>query len=95
MRKLLLLPFLLLIPSCIDSEGFGCAYPSYYKRTTAQTYYDTFGTVLADDAEEKEAKPLFGCHYHRSDRIFVYKTLWSKKYILVRYGSVITFVEGK
>lgn len=95
MRKFLLLPLLLLIPSCIDSEGFGCAYPSYYSRTTAQSYYDTFGTVLADDAEEKEAIPLFGCHYHKGDRVYVYKTFWGKKYILVRYGRVITFEEKK
>ena len=95
MRKMVLLPLLLLIPACIDSEGFGCAYPSYYSKTTAQTYYDTFGTVLANDAEEKEAKILFGCHYHTGDYIYVYKTFFGKKYILVRYGKAITFEEGK
>ncbi len=93
MKKLLLTAFLF-ISSCVGMNGFGCLGPSDYDRNTAQEYYDTIGTSLVSDALHNKVRKKFSCYYRAGDKIYAYKTLWGVKYILVRYGQAITYVEG-
>lgn len=93
MKKFILAAFLL-ISSCTGFEGFGCLAPSDYDKNTAQSYYDTFGTSLVSDATHNKVRKKFTCYYRGGDKIYAYKTFWDTKYILVRRGEVITYVDG-
>ncbi len=95
MKNFLLLLFLLLNVSCVGFENFGCMSPSEYERNTAQSYYDTFGTSVVSDKVHNRVKKKFSCQYRSGDKIYAYETFWDTKYILVRHGAAVTYVEGK
>ena len=61
----------------------------------AQRLYDSFGTYLAH-FNEYQNHYLFGdCYNSRTDRVFVYESFFSKKYILERYGKPLTYVGSR
>jgi hypothetical protein len=92
MKKFVLILFFF-ITSCYSINGTRCNTPSEYDQNLAQNYYDSFGVFRAHLTEEK-ARKLFGCNFHKTtDYIYSYSTLWGKKFILVRYGKVITWAE--
>lgn len=94
MKKLSPFIFLLCV-ACVGFDNFGCMAPSEYDRNTAQGYYDTFGTSLVSSTKHNQIRKKFGCYYRAGDKIYAYSTFWDNKYILVRHGSAITYVEGK
>ena len=63
------------------------------KQYDAQSMYNTFGTSLAREISDEKAEQMFGCHYRDGDDVYLYKTFWNKKYILVRDAKAITYVE--
>jgi hypothetical protein len=87
----------LFLTSCVlQNQGFFghvCA-PTESEKNTAQSYYDSFGTMQAD-ITEKEARQAFGACYKNWDKVYSYNTFWGEKLILVRYGEAVTFVERK
>ena len=91
MKKIFLLPILLLITSCQGINGY-CDV-TQWKQQEAQSMYNSFGTTLFEMTPE-EASKTFGSCYYKGDDIYVYKTLWGKKFILARYGKAVTYVEG-
>ncbi len=91
----LLFIILLLSSSCVSDGNGICWSPSDYEKNTAQEYYDTFGTSRVSDAVHNKMRKKFTCHYRAGDSIYAYKTFWDTKYILVRKGKAITYVEGK
>ena len=94
MKKLSLI-LLLLSSSCANINGISCSAPSEYDQNIAQSYYESFGNSRERMSEEK-ARKLFGCNYRKyTDSIYSYKTLWGKKFILVRYDKAVTYVEEK
>jgi len=93
MNKLAILLFFFCI-SCVDLNQFGCLAPSDYDKSTAQSYYDTIGTSLVSDATHNKVRKKFPCYYRAGDKIYAYHTFWGVKYILVRHGEAITYVEG-
>ncbi len=84
----------LVINSCNNVDGFYWSSPSEYDRNSAQSYYNSFGTSKAYISKDK-AKSLFGCNYRWTDVVYVYSTLFGKKYILVRHGEVITYADDQ
>ena len=104
MKKLLLIVIVLSLSSCsmVSPTGMflrsggdgGCNNISQYNRETAESYYNTFGTYQAK-ISDKEATKLFECNYEWGDRVYVYSTFWGKKYILVRSGKAVTYVDEK
>jgi len=54
--------------------------------------YNAFGTSIVE-MDAVRAQKLFGSCYRRGDEIYVYNTLWNKKYVLARYGKAVTYVE--
>ncbi len=94
MKKLSLI-LLLLTSACYEINGNYCAQPSEYDRSTAQSYYESFGSSRERMSDEK-AKKLFGCNFHKTtDYIYSFSTLWGKKFILVRYDNAVTYAEEK
>jgi hypothetical protein len=94
MKKIL--PFLLLIlASCRSFGGMSCISPSLYDRNMAQSYYDSFSSYRADAETTERLRKIkeFQCEYRFGDRFYVYKTFIDTKYILVRYGTAITYIE--
>lgn len=89
MKKIFLLPIFLLF-SCTARS---CFVPTY-KQQAAQVMYNAFGTSVVNVTPDQGFK-LFGNCYRNSDYVYVYKTLWNKKYILVRYGEVLTYSENE
>ena len=94
MKKLFLL-LLLIVSSCAGFDHFGCMHPSEYDRNTAQSYYDAFGTYKVRNDFHNKVRKKFSCYYRAGDKIYAYNTFWGTKYILVRHGHAITYVEGK
>jgi len=76
-------------------ETMTCPPESQSKINSAQSMYNSFGTFLARDVSNERAAQMFGCHYKDGDDVYLYKTLWNKKYILVRDGVAISYVEEK
>lgn len=70
-----------------------CMRPSEYDVNTAQSYYKSFGAVLVSNQEHERLRKKFICDYRAGDLIYVYSTFFDKKYILVRYGQAITYLE--
>lgn len=96
MKKYLLIAAILVTVSCANIYGKYCADPSEYDRNLAQSYYDSFGTwKIIDNAEKERLAKLFGCNYRRGDAVYSYSTFWGKKYILVRYGRAVTYIDEK
>ena len=91
MKKLLLLPILLVLAAC-DARFYGCKPVSALRQQEAQSMYNAFGTSIIEMKQER-AEKIFGCNYRRGDDIYVYKTFWGEKYILTRYSTVITYEE--
>ena len=61
----------------------------------AKIMYNTIGTYMVRMSDE-QAYRLFGdCYNPRSDRIFVYSTFFSKKYILEKYGQPWTYAGDR
>ncbi len=82
-----------LISSCYSIDGRYCSIPSEYTRSQAEDYYNSLG-VFREHLSDAKAKKLFGCNFHKTtDYFYSYKTLWSKKIILVRYGKAVTWAE--
>ncbi len=96
MKKFLAITFLGLTACGLEGQGlFGSVcYVTDAKKNTAQSYYNSFGT-LQTSVSEVEAKKLFGPCYKRNDKFFSYKTLWGEKLVLVRWGEAVTFAERK
>jgi hypothetical protein len=92
MKKFLLAVFLL-FSACEGMENFGCLNPSEYDKNTAQSYYDTFGTMKVSTTVHNKVRKKFACYYRSGDKIYAYDTLWGTKYILVRRGVAVTYVE--
>ncbi|MBM3580332.1 MAG: hypothetical protein FJX34_06145 [Alphaproteobacteria bacterium] len=92
MKKIFfLLP--LLLSSCVGFDRMTCMRPSEYDVNTAQSYYDSFGAVLVSNQEHERLRKKFICNYRAGDQIYIYQTFFNKKYILVRYGQAITYIE--
>jgi len=94
MRKFL--PFLFLIlSSCRTFGGMSCISPSLYYRNMAQSYYDSFSSYRVDEKTSERLKKIkeFQCEYRFGDKFYAYKTFVDTKYILVRYGTAITYIE--
>jgi hypothetical protein len=86
MKKLNLLFFLLLLNSC-ESMCF----VEESDTQEASRLYNSLGTRLTD-FNEYQNRYLFGdCYNPRTDRVFVYESFYSKKYILERYGKPFTY----
>lgn len=94
MKYILISLLLLFLSSCVDVNGEYCSDPGEYNKNTAQSYYDSFGVYKVRMTPE-EARKMFGCNYRRGDSIYSYSTFWGKKYILVRYGKAVTYIEEK
>ena len=92
MKKFFLAIFLF-CSSCAGIGGFDCFSPSEYDKNTAQSYYETFGTSMVSSVTHNKVKKKFGCHYRAGDKIYAYQTFWGVKYILVRHGHAVTYVE--
>ena len=71
-------------------EGF-CQQPPQYVVDEAQEYYNDWTTAKVDKLPKEKVRRMFGCLYQRGDEIFLHKTFFRKKYILVRYGKAVTF----
>ncbi|MFM7619979.1 MAG: hypothetical protein ACKO47_00025 [Alphaproteobacteria bacterium] len=57
----------------------------------AKRMFNSIGTYSINITEE-QGQELFGeCYDHRTDRVFVYSTFFSKKYILEKYGKPLTY----
>ncbi len=96
MKNFFVLSILLLSTSCLNSAAMSCfGGPSEYDRSTAQSYYDTWGTSLVSNVTHRKIAKMLPCEYRAGDQIYAYKTLWDTKYLLVRRGKAITYVEGK
>jgi hypothetical protein len=97
MRKFSQILALLILASCYDGSGVSnCfSWASDYDKATAQSYYETIGTSLVSDKTFNRIKPKFKCEYRTGDKIYSYSTFWDTKYILVRHGQAVTYVEGK
>ena len=54
--------------------------------------YNAFGTSIVEMGAPR-AQKLFGSCYRRGDEVYVYNTLWNKKFVLARYGKAVTYVE--
>ena len=89
MKKISFLSICFLLTSCYTS---GYCDVSEWKKNEAQSMYNDFGTTVAEMPQDKAAR-IFGNCYHRGDDIYSYNTLWSKKYILVRYDRAVTYIE--
>jgi hypothetical protein len=89
MKNIFLIWIVLFTVSC---ESMMCMPESPKMQYDAQSMYDTFGTVIAQNIDAKKAAKMFGCHYRFGDRVYVYTTFWDKKYILVRRGKALTYV---
>jgi hypothetical protein len=86
MRKLYLLLLFLFLNSC---ESLCFVEDSDTQEATR--LYNSLGTHLAD-FNEYQNRYLFGdCYNPRTDRVFVYESFYSKKYILERYGKPFTY----
>jgi hypothetical protein len=94
--KFWVLIFLFTASCGLEKQGFfgNVCSPTEKERMTAQSYYDSFGTMQAD-ISEKEARQAFGACYKNWDKVYSYNTFWGEKLILVRYGEAVTFVERK
>jgi hypothetical protein len=93
MKKNSLLIIFLMLFSCIGTGGMQVCRAPEWKQQEAQRMYNAFGTSYVDMNPDQMWK-TFGACYRPGDQAYVYKTLWNKKYILVRYGVVIIFAEG-
>jgi hypothetical protein len=93
--KFLFIGFFLLLSACEGFDKFGCFAPTNYDKNLAEEYYQTLGTSLLDEDSKKfkKIKKKFFCYYKKGDKIYVYKTFFGEKYILVRRGAAITYVE--
>lgn len=95
MKKIFLLTAFCLVSSCYgELNSIGCGYPSAYKTEEAKSMYNTFGTSIVDMTPQR-ARQIFGCYYNNGDKVYVYKTFWGEKFILVRYGKPITYYENQ
>lgn len=81
--------------SCEGMENLGCSMISDYDRNTAQSYYDTFGTYKVSNENHNKIRKKFACYYRVGDEIYAYPTFWDTKYLLVRRGYAVTYVDGK
>jgi hypothetical protein len=88
MKKFFILVILFSLTSCYARS----CYVKPVKQQQAQSMYNAFGTSVISVTPEQGFK-LFGDCYRPYDYVYVYKTLWGKKYILARYGEVITYSE--
>ncbi len=91
MKKLYFLAVILIFTSC---KGMEYCDSTEWKQQEAQSMYNTFGTLIVE-MNASDAQKIFGSCYRQGDDIYVYNTLWSKKYILARYGKAVTYVEDK
>ena len=90
MRKKILLLILLFTSSCYA----GNCVVSSYKQQEAQSMYNAFGTSVID-VTPNQGFQLFGNCYYDGDEVYVYKTFWGKKYILLHHGEVITYSKNQ
>lgn len=90
----MLLALFVFLNSCAGFENFGCMQPSEYDRNTAQSYYNTFGTYKVSNEVNNKIRKKFSCYYRAGDKIYAYDTFWGTKYILVRYGHAVTYIDG-
>ena len=70
--------------------------PSEYVRNDAQSYYSSFSSYRVIDYalyDRLRKNPEFKCEYRAGDDFYAYKTFLGTKYILVRYGEAITYIE--
>lgn len=85
--------FLLICLLCSNCAGM--CFVNAEDTKEAKRMYDSYGTYLAQISEQ-EKKDLFGeCYDPRTDRIFIYSTLYSKKYILERVGEPFTYAGSR
>lgn len=94
MKKNLLI-LLFIASSCRVSGGMSCISTSEYTRNMAQSYYDSFSSYLVDKKTRDRLMKIkeFQCEYRFGDKFYAYKTFLDTKYILVRYGVAITYIE--
>lgn len=93
--KRIVLVFFLLLGSCSFS-GMSCIPPSEYYKNQAQSYYDSFSSYRVIDPQlHSRLRKIeeFKCYYRAGDQFYAYKTFFDTKYILVRYGTAITYIE--
>ncbi|MDX2082383.1 MAG: hypothetical protein SFV53_00125 [Rickettsiales bacterium] len=94
MKNFFLTMFLLFISACENVGISSCMQPSQYYQNEAQSYYETFGTSLVSDELHQKLRKKFACYYRAGDKIYAYKTLWNTKYVLVRHGTAITYIDS-
>ena len=89
MKKILFLSSLFLTSSCVNMEYCNT---TEWKKQEAQSMYNAFGTSIVE-MDATRSQKLFGGCYRRGDEVYVYNTLWNKKFVLARYGKAVTYVE--
>jgi hypothetical protein len=91
MRKIPVL-LLLLLSACVF-DHVSCISVSEFDRNTAKSYYPSWGATLVEKETYNRVKKKFSCNYRPSDYIYSYKTFLDTKYILVRDGEAVTYIE--
>ena len=88
-KKLICLILVFVLNSC------AMCYVNPADTEEAKRMYNSIGTYAVNITEE-QGRELFGeCYDHRSDRVFVYSTFFSKKYILEKYGRPWTYAGSR
>jgi hypothetical protein len=88
MKNIFLLAALLILASCHPA----CE-KNEIKQMEAQAMYNAFGTSIVRDMTNERAREIFGCYYQDGDQVYVYKTLWGEKYILMHLGQAVTYAN--
>ncbi|GDX35792.1 hypothetical protein LBMAG18_03030 [Alphaproteobacteria bacterium] len=88
-KKIICIFLVLVLNSC------AMCYVNPIDTEEAKRMYNSIGTYSVNITEE-QGKELFGeCYNHRTDRVFVYSTFFSKKYILEKYGRPWTYAGAR
>lgn len=88
-KKLIFIILVLVLNSC------AMCYVNPADTEEAKRMYNSIGTYAVTITED-QGRELFGeCYDHRTDRVFVYSTFFSKKYILEKYGKPWTYAGSR
>ena len=90
MKKIFLLSFIFWLNSCAN-----ICFVEDSDTQEAERLYNSFGTRLANFNEYQNTYLFGDCYNSRTDRVFVYESFYSKKYILERYGKPYTYVGSR